>query len=1027
MAGISKSWVTGADERIEAGIAAVRLFGKSVEAAQAARIGRFSVLRHLGRGGMGVVFSAYDEELDRRVAIKLLRSAHSRSSEARVRMLREAQAMARLSHPNVAQIHEVGEYDGQVFIAMEYVHGQTLRSWSQVGGRGWREILDMFLQAGRGLAAAHHKGLVHRDFKPENVLVGDDGRPRVVDFGLASADDAVGAGERELGERTASAWASEALDTAPPRGEVAPPSPRLTRTGTVLGTPAYMAPEQHLGRIADARSDQFSFCVALFEALHGARPFVSDGQEADADWLARVCRGDVSPPPRDSGVPRRVHQALVRGLTADPTARWSGMEALLLELSREHEGRRWRWWTAASVALTIGAGGSLAYQAVASENALCQESESRLAGVWDDDRKDALRATFVATPRPHAAATWERAAAVLDTYAAGWATMHRESCEATHVRGEQSDAALDLRTACLERRRRDLQALTDVFAGADAQIVDNAIQAAQSLPSFVPCADVEALKTVVRPPEEPARRATVERLRAGVAEAWALHEAGKPREGLAFIEPLIAEIEAVDHPPLTAESMYNLGRLQEKFDSEAAETALFAAIRAGALGKDDLVVAQALTRLIYVVGGLRHQYEAGFALGRTADAAVLRTGDLPVERADLDNNLGIVWFYKGDFEAALAHHQRALDARIAAYGREHPVVSKSLNNLGATLTKLARFDEAAARQEEGIAIVERSLGPEHPSLAMSLLNLGIVRDKQGRFLEAREHYLRALEIQERSFGPEHPEVAAALTNLGIVEQHLDRHDQAAEYLERALHLKERAHGPDEIEVSHALNSLATTRVQQGRLAEGRELLERVVAIDERVSGPDQPEMTAALHNLADLDVLDGDLAGARIKYQRALAIRERTFGPNHPDVALVLLGLSALDLREHDAKRALVDAERALAIYEAASKPPPVDLPWALIAVAEARLALGRPADAEAPLTRALTQLGSREATAAELADANFPLARAIWGHGGSQRERAVGLAREARAAYATVAPRRDESLRAVDAWLAERSDGGVR
>jgi len=207
----------------------------------AVRIGRFQVLEVLGRGSMGVVYAAFDEALDRRVALKVIRRDTGRREAVRPRMLREAQGLARLSHPNVVQVYEVGEIAGQLFIAMEFLQGRTLLEWLAERPRDWQAIVDVFAQAGRGLAAAHAAKLVHRDFKPENAIVADDARVRVVDFGLVR-------GDREPDD-----------DAQPPGPSRSLSGLRITQSGAVIGTPAYMSPEQHLRRSVDARSDQFSF------------------------------------------------------------------------------------------------------------------------------------------------------------------------------------------------------------------------------------------------------------------------------------------------------------------------------------------------------------------------------------------------------------------------------------------------------------------------------------------------------------------------------------------------------------------------------------------------------------------------------------------------------------------------------------------------------------------------------------------------------------------------------------------------
>ena len=276
-------------------------------------IGRFVILRQLGQGGMGVVYAAYDEELDRKLAVKLLHQTELQSADRRTRILREAQAMARLSHPNTVQVYEVGEVLGQVFIAMEFIEGTTLGSWQNQSGRTWEEVLRMYVAAGQGLVAAHAVGLVHRDFKPDNVLVGSDQRPRVADFGLARA-----AGTLEPPARSTA---------AEPVGLLSSP---LTMTGSVIGTPAYMSPEQYSGEQADSRSDQFSFCAALYEALYKKLPFAGT---TFSELSSSVLGGKLRPVDPASPIPRIVEQTLRRGLATRPEQRFPSMTELLEALS----------------------------------------------------------------------------------------------------------------------------------------------------------------------------------------------------------------------------------------------------------------------------------------------------------------------------------------------------------------------------------------------------------------------------------------------------------------------------------------------------------------------------------------------------------------------------------------------------------------------------------------------------------------------------------------------------------------------
>ncbi|EDM78799.1 Peptidase C14, caspase catalytic subunit p20 [Plesiocystis pacifica SIR-1] len=323
------------------------LFGEPDEEVTPIRIGRFIVVRELGAGGMGVVYLAYDEELDRRVAVKLLRRDHG-DAEAQARLQREAQAMARLNSPHVVTVHEVGTHEGQVFVAMEYVKGYSLRGWLRDNPkRDQAELMALFFGAGEGLAAAHEAGIVHRDFKPDNVLVGEDGRVRVADFGLAHALELSSEAEQTssiahvVQERRAGVSASN-LDTP------------LTKTGAIMGTPAYMAPEQFAGEPTDERTDQFAFCVALWEGLYGRRPYAGLGL---ADLIVAVNHRRITEPPpeRAREVPSWLRERVLRGLSPDPADRWPSMRALLDALANDPIARRRRLLEAGLGAAAVGA------------------------------------------------------------------------------------------------------------------------------------------------------------------------------------------------------------------------------------------------------------------------------------------------------------------------------------------------------------------------------------------------------------------------------------------------------------------------------------------------------------------------------------------------------------------------------------------------------------------------------------------------------------------------------------------------
>jgi tRNA A-37 threonylcarbamoyl transferase component Bud32 len=337
------------------------------------KVGRFVLLQRIGSGAMGVVYAAYDDQLDRKIAIKVLRPQNPRdSARAQLRLFREAQAMARLSHPNVAVVHEVGTDGADVYVAMEFIRGSTVQTWLANKARSWRDIVDVFLQAGRGLAAAHAAGLVHRDFKPSNVMIGADERVRVLDFGLCSTGQDTHSGEhagfrlRELS------------------GELAAVPPKVTQGGEVVGTPAYMPPEQFSGRVVGPASDQFAFCVSLYEALYGQLPFPG---ETIHELAHAVTRGEVRDPPRGTRVPTWLHAVILRGLRPDPKDRYPGMESLLRALDRTHVLRRRTYAFGLALVGAAAVGGFFAAKAQQLERAPCQDGAEKIEVAWNAERR----------------------------------------------------------------------------------------------------------------------------------------------------------------------------------------------------------------------------------------------------------------------------------------------------------------------------------------------------------------------------------------------------------------------------------------------------------------------------------------------------------------------------------------------------------------------------------------------------------------------------------------------------------------
>ena len=501
-------------------------------------VGRYVLLDQLGRGGMGVVFSAFDPTLDRKVALKVLHRdpEEPTGSAGEPRLLREAQALAKLSHPNVITVHDVGTHEGAVFIAMEFIDGETLSQWCE-SPRPWSEVVRMLSAAGRGIAAAHRAKMIHRDFKPDNVMIGADGRPRVLDFGLARAAYE-GSGVVAIPVDTVELGSSSTFDA------------KLTETGALMGTPAYMAPEQFGGRRVDERSDQFSFCVSAYEALYGERPFAGDSLAAIA---FQVSQGKIREPPRTTQVPSWLRKVLVRGLAVAPEQRWPDMDALLEALARDPQRRRRRIGLAAALIVTTAGLGALIQRGVATRQAPCSGAAEHLVGVWDDDARAAIEASFGATGLAYADDAARGVGQALDSYASAWTSMHQEACEATRVRGEQSDEVLSLRMACLDRSLGQLGALVEVVRKADAEVVERALEATTSLPPLAVCADAEALLFGVKLPASEAERVEVEKLRAGLDEARSLELAGKRGPASEQLEAMLTDVTELGYRPLIAD------------------------------------------------------------------------------------------------------------------------------------------------------------------------------------------------------------------------------------------------------------------------------------------------------------------------------------------------------------------------------------------------------------------------------------------------------------------------------------------
>nr|MCH9681146.1 serine/threonine protein kinase [Deltaproteobacteria bacterium] len=454
-----------------------------------ARVGRYEITGRLGAGGMGVVLAAHDARLDRGVALKLLRRDRAPLgaawSEGRARLLREAQAMAQLSHPNVVEVYDVGVAQDSLYIAMERIDGGTLRAWLAEHRPGWAAVTRIFVQAGRGLAAAHAADLIHRDFKPSNVLIDRHQRARVVDFGLALPT--VGRVRPESGPLPAANWVDGRLMVSV-SGATDRLSAPVTEAGMVMGTPAYMAPEQHLGGEVGPVADQFAFCASLFEGLYGQRPFMG----GTARELLRVKKSGPPPPPTSTRVPRAVHQIVARGLRPHAEHRWPSMTALLdaLEAAVSPRGKHGARLAVGAVVMVSAAAVVVANGATGgadTETVACASQADRMDVAWDDGRRRTLRHTLSEVGAGYAVDTAERVDRHLDDYRARWEQQLANVCGST-PRDKHEWTRREEQLACLERRRRRMATTVEVLMGTDAKLLPQAIALVKGLPSVEQCA-----------------------------------------------------------------------------------------------------------------------------------------------------------------------------------------------------------------------------------------------------------------------------------------------------------------------------------------------------------------------------------------------------------------------------------------------------------------------------------------------------------------------------------------------------------
>ncbi|WP_170135658.1 serine/threonine-protein kinase [Nannocystis exedens] len=893
-----------------------RLFG---EAPETVKIGRFRVGETLGHGGMGVVYAADDEQLDRRVALKVIRpEVVAEAPGEQGRLLREARALARLSHPNVVQVYEVGEHEGGVFIVMELVPGTTLAHWLAGAPRPLEDILRRFVEAAHGLEAAHRAGVVHRDFKPANALVGEDGRVRLVDFGLARGD--------RFAERT-STTASGGDESL---------SPAAATTGSLAGTPAYMSPEQMVGSACDARSDQFSFCVALYEAIHGSRPYTV---EELFDWAQIGGRAPALP--HATKMPRWLRRLLTRGLALQPADRYPAMARLIAEIEGAlGRRRRMRMFAIGAPAMLAAAAAGNLLSPAAAEPVGCPTPEAALVGVWDDTSRAAVEAAFAASAAPFASTARERVVEALDVYANAWARARHDACESSVTPGDRSRPRLEGRVQCLAAARDALVNLVAQLSVNDAGVAAEAEALVAGLPDPQRC---RLTWTTTATP--PAAEVSALASRASVLEATK-----QGREAVAAIELALQASIRVGDRSAEADLLLSLGRLRSRLLRQPylARQALHAAYdRAARAGRSDLLW-KIWSELALV---------DGFELGDTDGAEV--------------------W---------LEHaYSTVVDAA-------DPTVSATLQSVRAQLLDLQpeRAQEAVALRRAVIRALSGLHPADHPHLVVAREALASSLGRAGA-AEERLVLRRALceELTIRH-GAEHPWVARCELDLGIDAVEDQRHAEAVAPLEHARAILSAAYGPHSVRVATAELMLAETDRASGALESAERRARWALAVYTRELPRGHPDRVAALLVLADVHLASGDVARMLEINEELLRLHDEQRTMASVDVPGVLtnIGECLCDLgRCHEA---LPYFARLSALYVEEPPEEAVLRAFPALGMGRVHLARGAPALAIPFLEEALSIFASNQRTRigmeAAYAQAARGLAEAVEQVGGEPR-----------------------------------------
>ena len=919
------------------------------------RIGNYVIIRRIGGGAMGDVFLAHHESLDRQAAIKLVRPAAEDSTIERQRLLREATILAKIDHPHVIGVHDSGTHDNRVYLAMEYVKGTTLGVWQK--GRPWRELLAVYLKAGRGLQAVHavvldadernatgttRRCLCHRDFKPDNVLISDHGDVRVADFGLA-----VPTQRREPGQ------GGRAIDL------------RLTADASVVGTPLYISPEQLGGSPGDARSDQYSFCVALYEALYDQHPYYAPAPAVRDSELATDSGGPggthpqfalfeailgapLRPAPR-SKVPRRIHTILARGLQRDPAARYPSMAALLAAL--EHDPMRRPLQAFAGIAV-IGTAFGIGLSLATAIPEMCSNIEQETANLWNDARREEVKAAFARTGASYADSSFAAVDTSITNYLTRWTATRQAACDATYRDSTELPEMQQRSMACLAQQLDGARNLLVDLGTVDTRTIASARDRVDALadPASCDARHLYARGCNLESPTDPA----VARVRPRIQAAMDAEIEGRFLEAEALAANAVVAARAEDIPSLIVDAQFTHGRiLTELGRPELARDALLAARDAAEAARCDTATIDIDAYTAKLVA-LNPKLDAGFGEHaiHTGLARLARSGqEDPAREAQLRNDSGLLHEYRlENFAAAEQDYLAALDLRTQ-HGLAHTTAqARTKQNLGTFLRRQERYPEAITTLTDALALYSATYGEDHPALWKPLFNLGLTQYDADQLPEAESTLTRALTLAKEMLGEDSADVRDVYSTLANVAIDRGNGPQAQLYTSAGLMACGVSLSDLPIACFDLRRQLAHARYLQG---------EHLEALDRRLQILNDLRARSDETNLADHHI---DLAASFIALQRW-------------QEALTQAKLAEAELHRSDSDRHVPE----LALY-----------------MGEALVALHRPKEAVAAFERA--QVLSDNAPGLR-AKATWGLAQS-WCAIGTEPDLTEDLARDARAYF---------------------------